>query len=137
MMHACHKINGPILWANLHFLFWLSPFPFTTAWMGVNHFTSIPSALYSFVLLMAGIAYLLLQYFIIVSQGSNSMLRKAVGHDFKGKFSIVLYGIAIAISFWYQQISQGIYILVALVWLVPDRRIENALDSNATLFTVE
>lgn len=127
MLHTCHKINGPILWANLHLLFWLSLFPFATAWMGQNHYASVPSAFYGVILLMAAIAYLTLQYFIIVSQGTNSLLKKAVGSDFKGKLSSVLYILAVAISFWAQWISQGLFILVALIWLVPDQRIEKAL----------
>jgi uncharacterized membrane protein len=127
MLHTCHKITGSILWANLHLLFWLSLFPFATAWMGENHYASLPSALYGVILLMAAIAYFILQYLIIASQGTNSLLKKAVGSDLKGKLSPVLYMIAIAISFWAQWISQGLFILVALIWLVPDRRIEKAL----------
>jgi len=127
MLHTCHIITGSILWANLHLLFWLSLFPFATAWMGENHYAALPSALYGFILLMAAIAYMLLQHFIIVSQGANSLLKKAVGSDLKGKLSIVLYTIAIAISFWAQWLSQGLFILVALIWLVPDRRIEKVL----------
>jgi uncharacterized membrane protein len=127
MLHTCHKITGSILWANLHLLFWLSLFPFATAWMGENHYASLPSALYGFILLMAAIAYLLLQQLIIASQGTNSLLKKAVGSDLKGKLSLALYMMAIAISFWAQWISQGLFILVALIWLVPDRRIEKVL----------
>lgn len=127
MLHTCHKITGSILWANLHLLFWLSLFPFATAWMGENHYASLPSALYGFILLMAAIAYFILQHLIIASQGTNSLLKKAVGRDLKGKLSLALYMIAIAISFWAQWISQGLFILVALIWLVPDRRIEKAL----------
>ena len=127
MLHTCHKINGSILWANLHLLFWLSLFPFATAWMGENHYASLPSAFYGFILLMAAIAYFILQQLIIVSQGTNSLLKKAVGRDLKGKLSLALYMIAIAISFWAQWISQGLFILVALIWLVPDRRIEKVL----------
>lgn len=127
MLHTCHKITGPILWANLHLLFWLSLFPFATAWMGENHFAAVPTAVYGIVLLMAAIAYLILQQFIIASQGANSLLKKAVGSDFKGKLSPLLYLIAIVLSFWSQWFSQGLYILVALIWLVPDRRIEKAL----------
>lgn len=132
MLHTCHKITGPILWANLHLLFWLSLFPFATAWMGENHYASAPSAFYGAVLLMAAIAFLTLQHLIIASQGANSLLKKAVGSDFKGKLSPVLYLIAIALSFWTQWISQGLYILVALIWLVPDRRIEKALVGKET-----
>ena len=127
MLHTCHKITGSILWANLHLLFWLSLFPFATAWMGENHYASLPSALYGFILLMAAIAYFILQHHIIASQGTNSLLKKAVGRDLKGKLSLALYMIAIAISFWAQWISQGLFILVALIWLVPDRRIEKVL----------
>ena len=127
MLHTCHKITGSILWANLHLLFWLSLFPFATAWMGENHYASLPSALYGFILLMAAIAYFILQHLIIASQGTNSLLKKAVGRDLKGKLSLTLYMIAIAISFWAQWISQGLFILVALIWLVPDRRIEKVL----------
>ena len=127
MLHTCHKITGSILWANLHLLFWLSLFPFATAWMGENHYASLPSALYGFILLMAAIAYFILQHLIIASQGTNSLLKKAVGRDLKGKLSLALYMIAIAISFWAQWISQAIFILVALIWLVPDRRIEKVL----------
>ena len=127
MLHTCHKITGSILWANLHLLFWLSLFPFATAWMGENHYASLPSALYGFILLMAAIAYFILQHLIIASQGTNSLLKKAVGRDLKGKLSLALYMIAIAISFWAQWISQGLFILVALIWLVPDRRIEKVL----------
>ena len=127
MLHTCHKITESILWANLHLLFWLSLFPFATAWMGENHYASLPSALYGFILLMAAIAYFILQHLIIASQGTNSLLKKAVGRDLKGKLSLALYMIAIAISFWAQWISQGLFILVALIWLVPDRRIEKVL----------
>lgn len=130
MLHTCQKITGSILWANLHLLFWLSLFPFATAWMGENHYAALPSALYGFILLMAAIAYFILQHFIIVSQGENSLLKKAVGSDVKGKLSTVLYVIAIITSFWAQWLSQGLFILVALIWLVPDRRIEKVLDNR-------
>lgn len=132
MLHTCRKITGPILWANLHLLFWLSLLPFATAWMGENHYASAPSAFYGVVLFMAAIAYLMLQYLIIASQGADSLLKKAVGGDFKGKLSPLLYLIAIAISYWAQWISQGLYILVALIWLVPDRRIEKAIGNKDT-----
>ena len=130
MLHTCNKITGPILWANLHLLFWLSLFPFATAWMGENHYAAVPSASYGVVLLMAAVAYFTLQQLIIASQGPDSLLKKAVGADFKGKLSLVLYVLAIALSFWSQWLSQGIYILVALIWLVPDPRIENAMSAN-------
>jgi uncharacterized membrane protein len=127
MLHACHGVTGPILWANLHLLFWLSMFPFATGWMGENHFAATPSALYGAVLLMAAIAYWLLQQLIIASQGPESLLKKAVGGDWKGKVSPVTYAIAIPLAFWSQWVSLALYVLVALVWLVPDRRIEHVL----------
>ena len=132
MLHACQNVTGPILWANLHLLFWLSLFPFATGWMGENHFAAAPSAAYGVVLLMAAVAYWLLQQIIIASQGRESLLGKAVGSDWKGKLSPLVYVVAIATAFWSQSISQGLYVLVALVWLVPDRRIENALASRET-----
>jgi len=127
MLHASHKVTGPILWANLHLLFWLSMFPFATGWMGENHFAATPSALYGLVLLMAAIAYWLLQQLIIASEGPDSLLKQAVGGDWKGKMSPVIYATAIPFAFWSQWISLGLYVLVALVWLVPDRRIERVL----------
>jgi uncharacterized membrane protein len=127
MLHACKKVTGAMLWANLHLLFWLSMFPFATGWMGENHFAATPSALYGAVLLMAAIAYWLLQKLIIASQGQDSLLKKAIGSDWKGKMSPVIYGLAIPLAFWSQWISLGLYVLVALVWLVPDRRIERVL----------
>ena len=127
MLHACGKVTGAILWANLHLLFWLSLVPFTTAWMGENHFTSAPLALYGFVLLMAGIAYVILQQLIIAAQGSHSVLKTAVGRDWKGKASPALYITAIVCAFWSPVVSQVLYALVALMWLIPDRRIERTL----------
>ena len=128
MLHTCNRVTGPILWANLHLLFWLSLIPFATGWMGENHFATAPSALYGLVLLMAAIAYSPAAQ-IIASQGSDSLLRRAVGGDWKGKTSPVLYLIAIIASFRSQWIAQGLYVLVALIWLVPDRRIEHVLQS--------
>src|SRR5688572_9720531 len=130
LLHASQRVTGSILWANLHLLFWLSLFPFVTAWMGENHFAPAPTALYGAVLLMAAIAYLVLQRLIIASQGSDSVLQRAVGSDWKGKLSPVLYLSAIPLAFWSQWISQAIYVFVALLWLVPDRRIERALVSS-------
>ncbi len=127
MLHVTSKVTGPILWANLHLLFWLSLFPFTTAWMSENHFASAPSALYGFVLLMAAIAYWLLQQRIIAAQGPDSLLHKAIGSDWKGKLSPVLYLAAIPLSFVSHWIAQALYVVVALMWLVPDRRIERAI----------
>ncbi len=132
MLHTSHQVTGPILWANLHLLFWLSLFPFATGWMGENHFAAAPSALYGVILLMASLAYLILQQVIIASQGADSILKKAVGRDWKGKLSAAIYLVAIPTAFWSQRISQGLYVLVALVWLVPDRRIEHALASKET-----
>jgi uncharacterized membrane protein len=133
MLHACRTVTGPMLWANLHLLFWLSLFPFATGWMGENHFAAAPSAFYGVVLLMAAIAYWILQQLIIASQGPGSLLRKAVGADWKGKVSPLIYIIAIPAAYWSQRLSQGLYVLVALVWLVPDRRIENVLDAGKEL----
>jgi uncharacterized membrane protein len=124
MLHACVKVTGPMLWANLHLLFWLSLVPFATGWMGENHFATAPSAVYGVVLLMAAIAYWILQQLIIASQGTDSLLKKAVGGDWKGKLSPVLYVIAIIAAYWSQWISISLYVFVALIWLVPDSRIE-------------
>jgi uncharacterized membrane protein len=125
MLHMTHQSSGSILWANLHLLFWLSLVPFVTGWMGENHFARLPAAAYGFVLLMAAFAYWLLQNAIIASQKENSLLAKAVGKDIKGKSSLALYVFAIALSFWNQWAAIAIYVLVALIWLVPDRRIES------------
>jgi uncharacterized membrane protein len=125
-------VTGPMLWANLHLLFWLSLFPFVTGWMGENHFAPTPTAVYGAVLLMAAIAYWLLQQVIIAAQGPGSVLRQAVGGDWKGKLSPLIYVVAIPTAFLSQWLSQGLYVLVALIWLVPDRRIENVLARKET-----
>ncbi len=130
MLHTSNKVTGPMLWANLHLLFWLSLFPFATGWMGENHFAAAPSAFYGVVLLMAAVAYLILQQLIIKSQGRDSLLQKAIGSDWKGKLSAALYVAAILTAFWSHWISQAIYVLVALFWLVPDRRIERVLSTH-------
>ena len=128
MLHATHRVTGPVLWANLHLLFWLSLVPFTTAWMGENHFAAAPTALYGVDLLLSAIAYWILQQIIIASEGPDSLLSRAVGRrDWKGKLSPVLYAIAIPLAFWSPVLAQSIYAFVALIWLVPDRRIENAV----------
>src|SRR5690349_15671792 len=127
LLHACTAVTGGILWANLHLLFWLSLFPFTTGWMGENHFTGGPTALYAAVLLMAAIAYLVLQQTIIRTQGQDSILKKAVGRDWKGKLSTLLYVVAIIATLRFPRIAQAILVIAALVWLVPDRRIEKRL----------
>jgi len=126
-----HGVSGAILWANLHLLFWLSLFPVTTAWMGENEFAPMPSAVYGFVLVMAGVAYLLLERAIIAADGPGSVLRLAVGKDWKGKVSPVFYVAAIVSTFWWQWVAQALYVLVALLWLIPDRRIERALKQRA------
>ncbi len=130
MLHATRNVNGAILWANLHLLFWLSLFPFVTGWMGENSFAPAPTALYGLVLLMAAIAYWILQYAIIASQGHDSLLARAVGRDIKGKLSPVLYVLAIFAAFFNQWISGGLYVVVALMWLIPDRRIERVLGDS-------
>ena len=127
MLHATTRVTGPILWANLHLLFWLSLFPFATGWMGQNYFGLLPTALYGFVLLMAGIAYFILQHAIIASQGPDSVLRKAIGSDWKGKLSPLLYVAGIFSSLFSSWTAQAIYVFVAVLWLIPDRRIEHAL----------
>jgi len=127
MLHTCEEVTGGILWANLHFLFWLSLFPVTTAWIGEHHLAAAPSALYGLVLLMASIAYWMLQQVMIAAQGPDSLLKKAVGGDWKGKVSPILYLIGTAAAFRSAALAQGLYLLVALLWLVPDRRIENVL----------
>jgi uncharacterized membrane protein len=127
LLHACSTVTGAMLWANLHLLFWLSLFPFTTGWMGENHFPPVPTALYGVVLLMAAIAYLLLQQTIIRAQGQNSILKEAIGRDWKGKLSPVLYVVAILVALHSSWIAQGILLAAALIWLIPDRRIEKRL----------
>ena len=127
MLHAATKVSGGVLWANLHLLFWLSLMPFATGWMGENHFAAWPSAVYGFVLLMAAIAYWVLQQVIIASEGPQSLLKHAVGTDWKGKLSPFFYLAAIASTFFLPWVAQALYVAVALIWLVPDRRIETAL----------
>jgi len=131
MLHACTTVSGTILWANLHLLFWLSLFPFATGWMGENHFAAVPTALYGVVLLMAAIAYYVLQQAIIRAQGPESILKTAVGRDWKGKLSPVLYVVAIIATLVSPWIAQAIFVTVALMWLIPDRRIESVLPRSA------
>ena len=128
MLHTVKKVSGVILWANLHLLFWLSLVPAVTAWMGENHFADSPTALYGVVLLMAAIAYFILQHTILQTQGSDSMLAKALGKDFKGKISPILYFVAIPMSYISEWIACGIYALVAFIWLIPDKRIERVFN---------
>jgi uncharacterized membrane protein len=127
MLQTVKHVTGGILWANLHLLFWLSLFPFVTGWMGENHFTAMPSALYGFVLLMASIAYFILQKLIIASQGESSLLAKAVGRDFKSKLSSLLYVAGVVAAFYSPILSGLIYAAVALMWLIPDSRIERVI----------
>ena len=130
MMHTVKKVTGGILWANLHLLFWLSLIPFATAWIGEHHFAPFPMLFYGFILLMCGIAYNILQKQIIKTQGENSLLAKAIGKDIKGKISPILYLIAILSTYYHEVFSGIIYILVALMWLIPDKRIEKILDNE-------
>jgi len=127
MLHTCNRVTGSILWANLHLLFWLSLIPFTTGWVGENHFAALPSVAYGFVLLMSAIAYWILQQRIIVSQGEHSLLKKAVGNDWKGKLSPVLYIVGMLLAFVSQWLSIAMYTAVALMWLIPDSRIERVV----------
>ncbi len=128
MIYITNQINGMILWANMHLLFWLSLIPFVTGWMGENHFAPLPTAVYGGVMLAASVAYYILQKMIIVHQGANSKLKAAVGKDIKGKLSPLIYVMAIALAFVNQWVSDGLYVLVALMWLIPDRRIESQLN---------
>jgi uncharacterized membrane protein len=127
MLHVMHKVTGGVLWANLHLLFWLSLTPFVTAWIGENHFAPVPMALYGFDLLMAAIAYWILQRRILKSEGPDSLLARALGADIKGKASPIIYLVGIVGAFVSVWVSAACYVGVALMWLVPDRRIERAL----------
>jgi uncharacterized membrane protein len=127
LLHATTTVTGGMLWANLHLLFWLSLFPFATGWMGENHFAALPSAVYGGVLLMAALAWYILQTLIVRAQGEGGVLRRAIGSDWKGKLSPVLYLAGIVSAFCVPGLAQAIYLAAALVWLVPDRRIEQAL----------
>jgi uncharacterized membrane protein len=133
LLHAVRQVNGRVLWANLHLLFWLSLIPFVTGWMGENHFAAWPVALYGVVLLCAAIAYFVLTRVLIAYHGKDSALAKALGHDFKGKVSVVLYAAAIPLSFVSWWLACGLYVLVAVMWLIPDRRIEQALTDSANV----
>lgn len=138
LLYATERVNGKILWANLHLLFWLSLVPFVTGWMGENHFAPLPTAIYGGVLLSAAIAFTILQRIIVAHQGADSRLAAAVGKDLrgalskdlKGMLSMVFYAVAIPLAFVNQWISDGLYILVALMWLIPDRRIESKFDES-------
>jgi uncharacterized membrane protein len=130
MLHAAKLVSGRVLWANLSLLFWLSLFPFVTGWMGENHFEPLPSAIYGFVLLMAAISYYILQQCIISTDGPDSVLKRAIGTDWKGKMSPILYSIAILAAFWLTWVAQVIYVIIAFIWLVPDSRIERTIKEN-------
>lgn len=130
LLKVCVKSNGAIMWANLHLLFWLSLFPFVTGWLGENGFARVPSALYGGVLFMAAIAYYLLQRTIIATQGEESSLAAAIGRDVKGRLSPVLYAAAIVLSLFVAWVAAAIYVAVALIWLVPDRRIERIFEAE-------
>jgi uncharacterized membrane protein len=127
LLHAAQRVSASILWANLHLLFWLSLIPFATGWMGENHFAELPTAVYGFVLLMAAIAYWFLERAIITEHGRDSVLASAVGSDWKARLSLVLYALAIGLAFVHQWIADAIYVTVAVMWFIPDRRIERQL----------
>jgi len=127
LLHATTSVTGGMMWANLNLLFWLSLLPFATGWMGENHFGAVPSAAYGLVLLMAALSWFVLQTMIVRAQGRDSLLRRALGSDWKGKLSPLLYLAGIVSSFWVPGLAQAVYLVAALIWLVPDRRIEKAL----------
>jgi len=130
MLHAAKRVSASVLWANLHLLFWLSLLPFATGWMGENHFAPVPSAVYGVVLLAAAIAYWLLQSAIIAADGESSVLRRAIGRDWKGLASPWIYVLAILLSFRVPWLGQALYVAMAALWVVPDRRIERALRAS-------
>ena len=130
MLQVTRRVSGAILWANLHLLFWLSIVPFTTAWMGENHFAPVPTAAYGVVLLLAAIAYYILQHAIIRSQGPQSVLAAAVGRDLKGKVSPLVYALAIPMAFVNEAVAGALYVTVALLWLLPDKRIERLMAAG-------
>jgi uncharacterized membrane protein len=133
MMHACSKINGAVLWTNMHLLFWLSLVPFVTGWMGENHFATWPVALYGIVLLMAGVAYYFLAHCLIDIHGKDSIFAKALGSDRKGKLSVVIYAIGIGLAFVHPLIGFGLYVLVAASWFIPDKRFEQKVTNEQVL----
>jgi uncharacterized membrane protein len=125
MLQATQRINGATLWANLHLLFWLSLIPFVTSWMGENHYAAVPTAVYGIVLLLCAIAFTILLRTILAAHPLNARLAEAIGSDFKGKLSLVLYAAAVALAFVHRAIADALYVIVALIWLVPDPRIES------------
>lgn len=128
LLHAVNRVNGRVLWANLHLLFWLSLIPFATDWMGVNQWATIPVAMYGCLLFMAATAFTILAYELIALEGKESTLARALGRDYKGKTSLALYGAAIPLAFFNPRISMAIYVIVACIWLIPDRRIEKVVS---------
>lgn len=130
MLHTVRRVTGPILWANMHLLFWLSLVPFVTSWKNEHSLRPMPEAAYGVVLLMSAISYTILQTIIVRSEGENSVLAKAIGDDYKGKASVVLYLIAIAAAFYQPLVSGGLYLAVAIIWFIPDRRIERQLGND-------
>ena len=132
MLHTVQHVSGAILWANLHLLFWLSLIPFVTGWMGQNHFEAAPTALYGVIMLMAAMAYWILQRTIIAAHGPDSILKAAVGRDLKGNISPLLYLLAIVMAFRERWIADALYVLIALIWLVPDKRIEREMERRKT-----
>jgi uncharacterized membrane protein len=130
MFHAVHRVNGAVLWANLHLLFWLSLVPFVTRWLGEHRFAPVPTAVYGIVLVLAAIAYTILQAVLIAQEGPDSKLARAVRSDMKGKLSVALYLTAIAAAFVHRGIADTLYVVVALIWLVPDKRIEQSLITD-------
>jgi len=137
MLHVCTRVTGGILWANLHLLFWLSLIPFVTAWMGENRFAPVPTAAYGALLFLAAVAYGILQRVIIKTQGSESVLARAVGHDIKGKLSPLMYLLAIPAAFVHQAIAGALYVAVALVWLYPDQRIERIVAASEAMKVID
>jgi len=130
MFHAVHRVNGAILWANLHLLFWLSLVPFVTGWMNETHFAPLQVAAYGGVLLLCGCAYTILTKVLVAEHGKDSLIAKALGNDFKGNISLVIYIVAIAFAFWLPWVGGVLYVVVAAIWLVPDRRFELLLDGK-------
>jgi len=130
LLHAINRVNGRVLWANLHLLFWLSLIPFATDWMGLNQWAKVPVAVYGCLLFMAATAFTILAYELIALEGKESTLARALGRDYKGKTSLFLYAVAIPLAFLDPRISTGIYVLVAFIWLIPDRRIEKVVAEN-------
>ncbi len=132
LLHVTESINGWSLWANLHLLFWLSLIPFVTGWMGENEFAHLPTALYGVVLLLSGLAWKLFQLALIHDRTTNTRLREALGSDWKGTFSLMIYAVAIGLAFFNSWLAIALYITVALIWLIPDRRFEAKIRGNST-----